>query len=120
MTIHGEKLSTEAESDLDPTRMRNQPALTTSNGLGWLILGGLLAATAIALLVPMIALSSPAVATTGVALIVSLYAVMLIARFVARPGRMRLAIMAGAMFAIAVVALVCIGAITATEWNIVR
>lgn len=38
-------------TDDDPTLVRNQPALTTSTGKEWLIVGGLFAAIAIAVLV---------------------------------------------------------------------
>ena len=98
----------------------NQPSLTTSTGLGWLIVGGLLAATGIAILVPMLDLGLPTVALTGIVLLATLYAMMLITRFTTNPGRVRLGIMAVTMLCIAVVALVTVGLITATEWNIIR
>ncbi|HEV7956100.1 MAG TPA: hypothetical protein VGP10_02965, partial [Marisediminicola sp.] len=56
----------EPDPRADPTKIRNQPALTTSTGLGWLIVGGLLAATGIAILVPMLDLALPSVAMTGI------------------------------------------------------
>lgn len=107
-------------ADEDPTRLRNQPALTTSTGLVWLIVGGLLAATGIAILVPMLELGLPILAATGIVLLAGLYAVMWVARVTTHPGRVRLAIMAITMLAIAAVALVCVGVITAIEWNIIR
>lgn len=108
---------TRSEPD-DATRVRSQPALTTSSGAIWLIVGALLAATGIAVLAPMTALALPAVAVTGILLIVACYVAMLAARLFVGPGRVRLGLMAGGMIGIALVALVCVGVITATEWNV--
>lgn len=53
-------------SRLDPTKMANQPALRTSNGLVWLIMGGLFAAAS---LVPFAALAACMLTMAGVALV---------------------------------------------------
>ena len=92
----------------DPTRIRNQPALTTSNGRIWLIVGGLFAAISLAVLVPMTALEPRGVALTAAIIDVVLYLGMLAARLFVRPGRLRLGLMAVAMLAIAAVSLVAV------------
>ena len=97
----------------DPTRQRNQPALTTSSGLIWLILGGLLAAISLVVLIPMLDFAPHGVALAAVIAIVVLYAGMVAVRFAVPPGRLRLVLMAADMITIAVVAL---GAVLAVAW----
>lgn len=92
----------------DPTRIRNQPALTTSSGRIWLIVGGLFTVIALGVLIPMTALEPRGVALTAIVADVVLYLGMVAARFAARPGRRRLGLMAVAMLAIAVVSLVAV------------
>lgn len=87
----------------DPTRQRDQPALTTSSGLIWLVLGGVLAAVAIGVLIALLAAPPAGVALTGAIIVAALYLGMLAARFAVRPGRLRLGILAGLMIAIAAV-----------------
>jgi hypothetical protein len=101
------------------TRMRDQPSLTTSTGKSWLILGGLLAFIAVAVLVPLFSQQPPGVALFGICVIVALYAAMVIVRFNARPGRGMLAWLAAFMIAIAVVGVVCVGIIAAGAGNVV-
>ena len=45
------------ERPFDPTRLRDQPALTSSHGRSWLILGGLLTLISLGVLVPMAAMN---------------------------------------------------------------
>lgn len=97
----------------DPTRQRNQPALTTSTGRSWLILGGLLAAISLAVLIPMLDFAPHGVALAAVVAIAVLYVGMVVVRFTMARGRLRLALMAAGMIAIAVVAL---GAVLAVAW----
>lgn len=92
----------------DPTRIRNQPSLTTSSGRIWLVVGGLFTAISVAVLIPMTALEPPGIALTAVIVDVLLYLGMLAARFALPPGRLRLSLMAVAMLAIAVVSLVAV------------
>jgi hypothetical protein len=106
--------------EADPTLVRNQPALTSSSGLAWIIVGGILAVTGIAVLAPLIGLGPPGLAVGGIALLAAIFLVMVIVRFTTTGGRFRLAIMATCMIAIAVVALVTVGIITADEWSFVR
>lgn len=91
----------------DPTRMRDQPALTTSQGRSWLILGGLLSLIALGVLVPMAVLKMPPVGVAGTAAVVVgiLYLCMIIVRFATPPSRLRLGLLAVDMLAIAFVAL---------------
>lgn len=98
-------------SRLDPTKMANQPALRTSNGLVWLIMGGLFAAAS---LVPFAALAfagsgrSRGVALTAGAVVIVLYAAMLVIRFAVRPRLPRLRALAACMLTMAGVALVLV------------
>lgn len=105
--------------EADPTLVRNQSALTSSSGLAWIIVGGILAVTGIAVLAPLIGLGPAGVAVGGIALLAAIYLAMVVVRFTTAGGRFRLAIMATCMIAIAVVALVTVGIITADEWSVV-
>lgn len=99
--------------DDDPTLVRNQPALTTSTGRVWLILGGLFAAVSLAVLIPMTALPPGGVALSAAIVVGLLYAFMVAARLAVRPGRVRLGLMAAGMIAMAIVAL---GAVLIVAW----
>ncbi|MHB1172925.1 MAG: hypothetical protein ACYCZY_10635 [Lacisediminihabitans sp.] len=101
----------------DPTKVTNQPALTTSTGRIWLIVGGLFAAIALAFLIPMLALGSPGVALFGIVAVSALYITMIVVRLSTGPGRLRLGLMASSMLAIALVSLVCILVVIANEWS---
>jgi len=98
------------ERPIDPTRLRDQPALTSSQGRSWLILGGLLALISLGVLVPMALMNMPPVGVpfTASVVIVSLYAGMLIVRFATPPGRLRLGLLAIDMLAIAFVAVLAV------------
>jgi hypothetical protein len=95
-------------------RQRDQPALTTSSGLIWLVVGGLLAATALAVLIPMTGLPPRGVALGAVIAIVVLYAGMVAVRLGVRPGRRRLGLLAAGMIAIAAIALAAVLIVAAT------
>jgi hypothetical protein len=82
----------------DPTRQRNQPALTTSSGLIWLVVGGLMAAISFGVLALLGAWPAAIV-------IAALYLGMIVVRLLVGPGRVRLGLLAAGMLAIAVVAL---------------
>jgi hypothetical protein len=86
--------------------MRNQAALTTSSGRIWLIVGGLFAVVALAVLIPMTALPPSGVALGAAIAVAALYIGMVVARLAVGPGRLRLALMAAAMLGIAAVALI--------------
>jgi hypothetical protein len=101
------------------TRVRDQPSLTTSTGKSWLILGGLLAVVAIAVLVPLLSQPPAGVALFGICAIVALYAAMVVVRVNVRPGRGMLAWLASFMIAIAVIGVVCVGIVAAGSGNVV-
>ena len=85
----------------DPTRQRDQPALTTSSGLTWLLVGGLLAAICLIVLIPMVSLPPAGVALGGAIFVGALYLGMLLVRFLVAPGRRRLGLLAAGMVGIA-------------------
>jgi len=99
----------------DPTEMRNQPALTTSTGRIWLVTGGLF--TAIAVIILALLLQLPPHGLAGIALVsvIVLYAGMVAVRFLTRPGRTRLGLLAALMLVIALVSLVSILVIAGTQ-----
>ena len=94
------------ERPLDPMHVRDQPALTSSRGRSWLILGGLLTLISLGVLVPMAVMNMPPVGVPQTAAIVvtALYLGMIIVRFATPPGRLRLGLLAIDMIAIAFVA----------------
>jgi hypothetical protein len=100
-------------------RVRDQPSLTTSSGRSWLILGGLLALIAVAVLVPLLSQKPVGVALFGICAIVALYAAMVVVRFNAKPGRGMLGWLAGFMITIAALGVVCVGIIAGTSGNVV-
>jgi hypothetical protein len=100
-------------------RVRDQPALTTSSGRSWLLLGGILALISFVLLVTMLGAQPAGVALLGICLTVALYAAMVIVRVNMHPGRGMLATLAALMISIAVVGLVCVGIVAATAGQVV-
>jgi hypothetical protein len=77
----------------DPTKVRNQPALRTSSGREWLIVGVITAAICVVVLL----LQIPAdafVAVTGSAVVVVVYAAMIVVKEMVKPQRRRLGILA--------------------------
>lgn len=100
-------------------RVRDQPSLTTSTGKSWLILGGLLALIAVAVMVPLLGQNPPGVALFGVCTVVACYAAMVIVRVNARPGRWMLSLLAGFMILIAIIGVVCVGIVAATAGDVV-
>ncbi len=114
---------TPAENENRPVgtspRVRDQPSLTTSTGKSWLILGGLLALIAIAVMIPLLPQKPDGVALIGICAVVACYAAMIIVRVNARPGRLLLGTLAGLMIAIAVIGVVCVGAIAAAAGDVV-
>ncbi len=68
-------------------------------------MGGIFAAIAFGVLVALVQLPPPGVALVAAVAVVALYAGMWLVRFVVRPGRRRLGLLAGGMLAIAAVSL---------------
>lgn len=89
----------------DPTRLRDQPALTQSSGLIWLVVGGIFTAIALGVLIALVQLPPPGVALVAAIVVAALYAGMWLVRFIVRPGRRRLGLMAAGMLAIAALSL---------------
>ena len=102
----------------DPTRLTNQPSLTTSTGRSWLIVGGLFTVIALGVLIPMTTLPPAGVALVAAIVVAALYLGMLVVRFTAHPGRRRLGLMAAGMIGIALVSLVAAGVVAAAAWGI--
>lgn len=94
---------------VDPTKMVNQPALQSSNGRVWMIMGGLFAAASMipfGLLVFAGSGRSRGTALTAAVIVLVLYAALLTARFAISRRRTRLRVMAVCMLGMAAVALV--------------
>jgi hypothetical protein len=89
----------------DPTRMRDQPALTQSSGLIWLVVGGIFAAIALFVLIALVQLPPPGVALVAAIIVAAAYAGMWLVRFVVAPGRRRLTSLMIGMLLIAAVSL---------------
>ena len=102
-------------TDFDETKVTNQPALTTSTGRSWLLMGGLFTAIVLAMLIAMTTLPPPGVALVAAIVVGALYLGMIVVRLTVAPGRRRLALLSAGMLGIAVVALVAaliIGVVT--------
>lgn len=97
--------SDELDPREDPTRITNQPSLTTSSGRVWFIVGGLFAAISIATLYWIRNAGAPGVAWFAIVAIVLLYVAMIVVAIVAGPGRRRLGWLAVLMLVMAAVAL---------------
>ncbi|MET1016182.1 MAG: hypothetical protein ABWX76_05155 [Leifsonia flava] len=100
----------------DPVRVRNQPSLTTSTGLIWLVLGTFLATICVAVLLALVGLE-PVTASVGVVVVTVLYVAMIVVRFAVRPGPVRLTSMASLFGAMAVVTLICVVVISGMAWG---
>lgn len=103
------------DPDLDPTRVTSQPSLTTSTGRIWLVVGGLFALIAAVVLVFLLSFPPAGLAATALALVVLLYAAMVITQLVTRRGRPRLGILAALMIAMALVSLGSVLVLAATQ-----
>lgn len=100
----------------DPTRVTNQPALTTVRPRWWYLWGGLFAAVTVGVLVWSMA-RQPVVAVIGVALIAVFYVGMLAAGATISAPRTRNKTLAWLMGGMAVTALVTVLTIIAIEWR---
>jgi hypothetical protein len=100
----------------DPTRVRNQPSLTTASGSSWLIVGALFAGISIAMLAALATLPPPGLAFAAIAAIAALYAAMLISRFAVHARPRRLKLIAACFLSIAVIGLGSVIAIAAVNW----
>jgi hypothetical protein len=100
----------------DPTKVTNQPSLTTSTGKSWLILGGIMSGIAVILLWALQQVNSTGVAIVGIVVILLLYVAMVELRLLVRRVRLRLLLMAICFGSIAAVALVCVLVIGASTF----
>ncbi|WP_166871149.1 MULTISPECIES: hypothetical protein [unclassified Salinibacterium] len=108
----------------DSPRVTEQAALTTSSGLIWLVIAGILSVVSIGFLWPMTQLTRmcplmepaaaycsdgtvPTVPLVGIALIVLIYAAMVVIRYTVERLRFRLALMAILTALIPIVFLIC-------------
>jgi hypothetical protein len=92
----------------DPTRMTNQPALQTSRGAIWFLLGGLLGAIAIAELAFLVRGSAGPIAIVGIVVEVLIYAGMVTIAFAVPASPRRLRLLAVGMVALAAVGIVAL------------
>ena len=104
-----------SDPQLDPTKVTSQPALTSSTGRIWLVVGGLFALIAAGVLVWLMPLAPHGLAGVALAVVVLLYAAMVVTQLLTRRGRARLGVLAGLMLGIAAVALVSILIIAASQ-----
>ncbi|WP_181276185.1 hypothetical protein [Brevibacterium oceani] len=101
---------------IESRRISDQPALRSSSGTIWIVAGGIFLIVVGSVLTAIIVTGSTAVPTAITTIVIAgvLYLILLIARFVFRPGRVRLWVMAGAMIGMAVASLIglvlCVGA----------
>ena len=95
----------------DPSRIGLQPALTTSTGRSWLIVGGLFTVIALAVLLPMTWMPPAGVGLGASITVAVLYIAMVVVRLIVGRGPQRLRLLAGGLIAIALVSLVSSGII---------
>lgn len=101
----------------DPTALREQPALTTSSGAIWLIVGGLFVAVSLGVLIPMSTLPNGTVAIVAAIVIALFYLGMLVAQLAIPRGRRRLGVLATGMLLIAAVALGAVLFVATGAWT---
>lgn len=102
---------------VDSTRMRDQPSLTTASGTNWVVVGGLFAAIALVVVIPLIAFPPAGLALGAAIAILVLYVGMILTRALVPPGRRRLGMLAAGMLLIAGVALLAVAIVAATAWE---
>jgi hypothetical protein len=107
------------EDEIDPTRMIDQPALRPSNGLVWLLVGGILTLVCGGLLLLLTAVD-PAIAWTGAISIAVLYLAMIAVRLLVRPRRARLLSLAVLFCVITAVGFFCVLAIAGEQGAALR
>lgn len=95
----------------DPTQMRNQPALTTSSGRIWLVIGGIATVLIVGTLIALWLQLDSTLALMVAVIAAVLYAVMVIARFAVEPLRPRLMALAVLFWVQVLLALVAVIAI---------
>ena len=102
----------------DPTLIRNQPSLTTSSGLIWLVVGGLFAAISIVVLSFLVGLEPAGLALGGIIGTAVLFLSMIVVRLLVVRQRLRLGLLATAMLLMAAITLGCTLVISIDTWNL--
>jgi hypothetical protein len=102
----------------DPTRMSDQPALTTSSGRVWMIVGTVLVIVCVGVLIALLPVHA-GVAITGAVIDVVAYAAMWVARVAVRQKRARLLTLAILFGVITATTLVCALIISGGAWLVV-
>ena len=101
--------------EFDPTKVSNQPSLTTSTGRIWLVVGGLFALIALVMLFFLLPFTPHGLAAGAMAAVVLLYAAMIVTQLLTRRGRPRLGILAALMITMAVVSLGAVLVLAASQ-----
>lgn len=99
----------EGDAALDPTKMINQPALRSSKGTIWIVMGGLFLLASLFSFGVIIFTgggASTGLAITCGCMAIAAYAALLVVRFAVAPGPRRLRIMAACMLTMAFISLV--------------
>ncbi len=99
----------------DSTRMSNQPALRTSRGAIWLVVGGILAAIALTEFILLLGGATTVLPVVGIVVVGVLYLAMIVSTLAIPASPVRLRVLAGLMIAIAVVALVLLAIIASVN-----
>ena len=110
--------SAEVPAQFDPTLIRNQPSLTTSTGLIWLVVGGLFAAISIVVLAFLLDLQPAGLALGGIIVTVALYLAMILVRVLVSRPRVRLGLLATVMLLMAAISFGCTLLISIDTWNL--
>ena len=100
----------------DPTRVTAQPALTTSDGREWLLVGAALAAISLAVLLPLSGMHA-GVALTGAGIVLLILIAMGVVRAAVPARRPRLIALAALLGGMALVALGAVLVVTATSFH---
>ena len=109
--------SSRAQRESSSTKVTEQRALTIASGTNWLVIGAGLTVICGGLLFAMQWLTPAAVATTGLVIVIVLYALMIVTRIVVQPGRARLWTLATLTILLVITFFVCGGIVAATEWR---
>jgi hypothetical protein len=102
----------------DPTRMSDQPALTTSSGRVWMVVGTVLVIVCVGVLIALLPVHA-SVAVTGAVIDVVAYAAMWVVRVAVRQRRTRLPTLAILFGVITATTLVCVLIISGGAWLVV-
>lgn len=102
----------------DPTKVRNQPALTRGPGNSWLLIGAAISLLSAVFFLVQLDSHPVGLALTGALVVVALFVCMIVVRFTIAADRVRLGTLAVLLLTMAVVALLGLGIIAWTEWSL--